>query len=87
MYDLEMIKENGFVAPENYSRHLTLANRRARRRRRCSIISHKDTPIVIDESHQTVSQIGAMYAAYLVPEKQLGRIRFSVLPSAMITAR
>lgn len=61
MYDLEMIKEMGFCRGiENYSRHLTGKPPGAPPPTLLHYLP-KDAIIVIDESHQTVSQIGAMY--------------------------
>ena len=61
MYDLEMIKEMGFCRGiENYSRHLTgkMAGEPPP-----TLLDYlpKEAMMVIDESHQTVPQIGAMY--------------------------
>src|SRR3954451_5739087 len=60
-YDLEMLQEMGFCnGIENYSRHL--AGRRAGERPSCLIdFFPKDFLLMIDESHATVPQIGAMY--------------------------
>src|SRR5438105_5418869 len=61
MYDLEMIKEMGFCRGiENYSRHLT---RKAPGEPPPTLLDYlqKDAMIVIDESHQTIPQLGAMY--------------------------
>ena len=61
-YDLEMLKEMGFCGGiENYSRHLSS---RAPGERPFTLIDFfpKDYLLIIDESHVTVSQIGAMYA-------------------------
>ena len=61
MYDLEMIKEMGFCRGiENYSRHLT---GKAPGEPPPTLLDYlpKDSMIVIDESHQTVPQIGAMF--------------------------
>ena len=61
MYDLEMIKEMGFCRGiENYSRHLTGKPAGAPPPTLLDYL-HEDTIIVIDESHQTVPQLGAMY--------------------------
>ncbi len=61
-YDLEMLKEIGYCTGiENYSRHLT--GRKEGERPYTLIDFFPDDFItVIDESHQTVPQIGAMYA-------------------------
>ncbi len=61
MYDLEMLEQMGFVQGiENYSRHLSA---RKPGDPPPTLIDYfpKDFLLVIDESHQTVSQIGAMY--------------------------
>jgi excinuclease ABC subunit B len=61
MYDLEMIKEMGFChGIENYSRHLT-GKKAGEPPPTLLHYLPEDTIVVIDESHQTVSQIGAMY--------------------------
>ncbi len=60
-YDLEMLQEMGFCnGIENYSRHL--AGRRAGERPICLVdFFPKDFILMIDESHATIPQIGAMY--------------------------
>lgn len=61
MYDLEMIKEMGFCRGiENYSRHLT---GKAPGEPPPTLLDYlpSDAMIVIDESHQTIPQLGAMY--------------------------
>ncbi len=61
MYDLEMIKEMGFChGIENYSRHLT-GKKPGEPPPTLLHYLHEDTVIVIDESHQTIPQLGAMY--------------------------
>lgn len=61
MYDLEMIKEMGFCRGiENYSRHLTGKPAGAPPPTLLDYL-HKDSLVIIDESHQTVPQIGAMF--------------------------
>ncbi|MCW5959035.1 MAG: excinuclease ABC subunit UvrB [Pyrinomonadaceae bacterium] len=61
MYDLEMIKEMGFCRGiENYSRHLTGKNPGEPPPTLLHYLP-KDTIIVIDESHQTIPQLGAMF--------------------------
>ncbi len=60
-YDLEMLEQVGFCTGiENYSRHLS--NRKAGEPPP-TLIDYfpKDFLLVLDESHQTVPQIGAMY--------------------------
>ena len=57
-----MIREFGYCnGIENYSRHFDRRNP-ASRHIRCSHIFRKDFLTVIDESHVTIPQIGAMYA-------------------------
>lgn len=61
MYDLEMIKEMGFCRGiENYSRHLT---GKAAGEPPPTLLDYlpSDAMMVIDESHQTIPQLGAMY--------------------------
>ena len=61
MYDLEMIKEMGFChGIENYSRHLT---GKMPGQPPPTLLDYlpSDALMVIDESHQTVPQLGAMY--------------------------
>src|SRR5829696_7310644 len=61
MYDLEMIKEMGFCRGiENYSRHLTGKPPGAPPPTLLDYLP-KDAMMVIDESHQTVPQLGAMF--------------------------
>ena len=61
MYDLEMIKEMGFCRGiENYSRHLTGKNPGDPPPTLLDYLPN-DAMIVIDESHQTIPQLGAMY--------------------------
>ncbi len=82
MYDLEMIKEMGFCRGiENYSRHLTGKPPGAPPPTLLDYL-HKDTLIIIDESHQTVSQIGAMYKGDRSRKGNLVEYGFR-LPSAM----
>src|SRR5258708_16069367 len=61
MVDLDMIEQIGFFnGIDNYSRHLS--GRRAGEAPPCLLdYFPKDYLLVIDESHQTVPQIGAMY--------------------------
>jgi excinuclease ABC subunit B len=61
LYDLEMIKEIGFCnGIENYSRYF---DRREPGQRPFCLLDYfpQDFLLVVDESHVTVSQIGAMY--------------------------
>lgn len=61
MYDLEMIKEMGFCRGiENYSRHLT-GKRPGEPPPTLLDYLPKDALMVIDESHQTIPQLGAMF--------------------------
>jgi excinuclease ABC subunit B len=61
MYDLEMIKEMGFCRGiENYSRHLT-GKKPGEPPPTLLHYLPKDAIIVLDESHQTIPQLGAMY--------------------------
>ena len=61
MYDLEMIKEMGFCRGiENYSRHLT-GKKPGEPPPTLLDYMPSDAMIVIDESHQTVPQLGAMF--------------------------
>jgi excinuclease ABC subunit B len=61
MYDLEMIKEMGFCRGiENYSRHLTGKPPGAAPPTLLHYMP-EDTLMIIDESHQTIPQIGAMF--------------------------
>jgi len=81
-YDLEMLQEMGFCnGIENYSRHLT--GRKAGERPFCLIdFFPKDYLLMIDESHATVSQIGAMYNGDIARKKTLVDFGFR-LPSAL----
>ena len=61
MYDLEMIKEMGFCRGiENYSRHLTGKSPGEPPPTLLDYLQN-DAIMVIDESHQTIPQLGAMY--------------------------
>ncbi len=61
MYDLEMIKEMGFCRGiENYSRHLT-GKKPGEAPPTLLDYLPKDALMVIDESHQSVPQLGAMF--------------------------
>ncbi|QQS41655.1 MAG: excinuclease ABC subunit UvrB [Acidobacteriota bacterium] len=61
MYDLEMMKEMGFCRGiENYSRHLT-GKKPGEPPPTLLHYLPKDALIVIDESHQTIPQLGAMF--------------------------
>mgnify|MGYP003931837885 FL=1 len=61
-YDLEMLREMGYCTGiENYSRHL-LGRKAGERPATLIDYFRGDFLTIIDESHVTVSQIGAMYA-------------------------
>lgn len=61
MYDLEMIKEMGFCRGiENYSRHLT-GKKPGEPPPTLLDYLPQDALMVIDESHQTIPQLGAMF--------------------------
>jgi excinuclease ABC subunit B len=81
-YDLEMLEQMGFVQGiENYSRHLS---GRAPGEPPPTLIDYfpKDFLLVIDESHQTVPQIGSMYRGDRSRKETLVEYGFR-LPSAM----
>ncbi|HEX8736718.1 MAG TPA: excinuclease ABC subunit UvrB [Pyrinomonadaceae bacterium] len=82
MYDLEMIKEMGFCRGiENYSRHLTGKPPGAPPPTLLDYL-HEDALMVIDESHQTIPQLGAMYKGDRSRKSTLVEYGFR-LPSAM----
>jgi len=81
-YDLEMLDQMGFVQGiENYSRHLS---GRAPGEPPPTLIDYfpQDFLLVIDESHQTVPQIGAMYRGDRSRKETLVEYGFR-LPSAL----
>jgi excinuclease ABC subunit B len=81
-YDLEMLEQMGFVQGiENYSRHLS---NRSVGEPPPTLIDYfpKDFLLVIDESHQTVPQIGAMYRGDRSRKETLVEYGFR-LPSAL----
>jgi excinuclease ABC subunit B len=81
-YDLEMMRELGYCSGiENYSRYF---DRRAAGTRPFCLLDYfpKDFLMVIDESHVTVSQIGAMYGGDRSRKQNLVEYGFR-LPSAM----
>jgi len=81
-YDLEMLKEVGYVnGIENYTRFL--GGRKAGDPP-ATLLEYfpDDFLVLIDESHMTVPQIGAMYEGNLSRKKQLIEYGFR-LPSAM----
>jgi excinuclease ABC subunit B len=82
LYDLEMLEQMGFVQGiENYSRHLS---NRAPGDPPPTLIDYfpEDFLLVIDESHQTVPQIGAMYRGDRSRKETLVEYGFR-LPSAL----
>lgn len=81
-YDLEMLQEMGFCnGIENYSRHLT--GRKAGERPFCLLdFFPKDFLLLVDESHATVPQIGAMYNGDRARKMNLVDFGFR-LPSAL----
>ena len=81
-YDLEMLEQMGFVQGiENYSRHLS---QRKAGDPAPTLIDYfpEDFLLVIDESHQTVPQIGAMYRGDRSRKETLVEHGFR-LPSAL----
>jgi excinuclease ABC subunit B len=82
MYDLESIEQMGFCSGiENYSRHLT---GRAPGEPPPTLMDYFDSDylLIIDESHQTVPQIGAMYNGDRSRKETLVEFGFR-LPSAL----
>ena len=82
LFDLEMIKEVGYChGIENYSRHLT---RRAPGQPPPTLLDYLpvDSLMFIDESHQTVPQIGGMYLGDQSRKSNLVEYGFR-LPSAL----
>ena len=82
MYDLEMLEQMGFCnGIENYSRHLS--GRKAGEPPP-TLIDYfpKDFLLIIDESHQTVPQVGAMYRGDRARKETLVEYGFR-LPSAL----
>ena len=82
MFDLEMIEQMGFCnGIENYSRHLS--GRTAGEPPPCLLdYFPKDYLVVIDESHQSIPQIGAMYRGDRSRKETLVEYGFR-LPSAL----
>src|SRR5207253_256323 len=82
MFDLEMIEQMGFCnGIENYSRHLS--GRKTGEPPPCLLdYFPKDYLLVIDESHQSVPQIGAMYRGDRSRKETLVEYGFR-LPSAL----
>jgi len=82
MYDLEMMKEMGFCRGiENYSRHLTGKPPGAPPPTLLDYLQD-DALMVIDESHQTIPQLGAMFKGDRSRKSTLVEYGFR-LPSAM----
>ncbi len=82
MYDLEMLEQMGFVQGiENYSRHLS---QRKPGDPPPTLIDYfpKDFLLVMDESHQTVPQVSAMYRGDRSRKETLVEYGFR-LPSAL----
>ena len=82
LYDLEMMRELGYCSGiENYSRYF---DRRNAGDRPFCLIDYfpEDFLLVIDESHVTVSQVGAMYGGDRSRKRNLVEYGFR-LPSAM----
>jgi excinuclease ABC subunit B len=81
-YDIEMMQEIGYCSGiENYSRHL--AGRAAGERPECLLdYFPEDFLLVIDESHQTLPQIRAMYNGDRIRKETLVEHGFR-LPSAL----
>jgi excinuclease ABC subunit B len=81
-YDMEMLRELGFTSGiENYSRHLD--GRQPGERPFCLLdYFPEDFVTIIDESHQTVPQIGAMYKGDRARKETLVDYGFR-LPSAL----
>jgi excinuclease ABC subunit B len=81
-YDMEMMREVGFCSGiENYSRHLT-GRRPGEPPYTLLDFFPKDFMIMIDESHVTIPQIGAMYEGDRSRKKTLVEHGFR-LPSAL----
>ena len=82
MYDLESIEQMGFCSGiENYSRHLT---QRSSGEPPPTLMDYfpDDYLLIVDESHQTVPQIGAMYSGDRSRKETLVEFGFR-LPSAL----
>lgn len=81
-YDLEMMEQMGFVTGiENYSRHMS---ERKPGEPAPTLIDYfpDDFLLIMDESHQTVPQVGAMYKGDRARKENLVEYGFR-LPSAM----
>jgi excinuclease ABC subunit B len=82
MFDLEMMEQMGYCnGIENYSRHLT---GKAEGAPPPTLVDYfpKDFLLIIDESHQTIPQIGAMYRGDRARKETLVNYGFR-LPSAL----
>lgn len=80
-YDLEMLREVGYCSGiENYSRHLT-GRRPGERPYTLLDFFPDDFLVIIDESHQTIPQLGAMYEGDRTRKENLVEHGFR-LPSA-----
>jgi excinuclease ABC subunit B len=82
MFDLEMMQQMGYCnGIENYSRHLT---GRVPGQAPPTLVDYfpKDFLLIIDESHQTVPQLGAMYRGDRARKETLVNYGFR-LPSAL----
>jgi excinuclease ABC subunit B len=82
LYDIEMMEQMGFCnGIENYSRHLS--NRKAGEPPP-TLLDYfpKDYLVIMDESHQTVPQVGAMYRGDRARKETLVEYGFR-LPSAL----
>ena len=82
LYDLEMMEQMGFCnGIENYSRHLS---NRKEGDPPPTLIDYfpKDFLLILDESHQTVPQVGAMYKGDRARKETLVEYGFR-LPSAL----
>ncbi|MBR6960455.1 MAG: DEAD/DEAH box helicase family protein, partial [Clostridiales bacterium] len=80
-YDLDMLRETGFCKGiENYSRHIS---GRREGEAPCTLMDFfpKDYLLLIDESHQTIPQVGAMYNGDRARKEMLVQYGFR-LPSA-----
>ncbi|MDB4957141.1 MAG: excinuclease subunit, partial [Myxococcales bacterium] len=83
MYDLESIEQMGFCSGiENYSRHLTGRQPGEPPPTLMDYFPREDYLLVVDESHQTVPQVGAMYNGDRSRKETLVEFGFR-LPSAL----
>ncbi|MBP9113347.1 MAG: excinuclease ABC subunit UvrB, partial [Polyangiaceae bacterium] len=82
LYDLEMLEQMGFCQGiENYSRHLS-GRREGDPPPTLLDYFGKDFLVIIDESHQTIPQVGAMYKGDRARKETLVNYGFR-LPSAL----